>query len=64
MFRVPWLRYQLWGALGLIVVDATAAAPLVRQDRYYDAHPLVVEMKQVLMRREASAELPHPDPHP
>ena len=62
MYRPPSIRYQLWGGLGLIVVDATEAAPLVRQDRLYDMHPLVAEMKQILMRREASSELPRSDP--
>jgi hypothetical protein len=44
MFRDPDLRHELWGGLGLVVVDATRtsyfSAP-ARQRRYYETHHLV-----------------------
>ena len=44
MFRDPQLRHELWGGLGLVVVDATRTSyfsPPARQRRYYETHHLV-----------------------
>jgi methyltransferase family protein len=61
MFREPRRRYQLWGGLGLIVVDQDSSSPMVRQDRYYEAHPLIREVRQLVMEREASGDIAEPD---
>jgi hypothetical protein len=57
MFRAPSLRHELWGGLGLVLVDATRAAYFheggVRQDRYYEASRLIREMRDVVVDREA-----------
>jgi hypothetical protein len=54
MFRAPIWRYQLWGGLGLIVVDAGSSGTTLRQDRCYEAHSLMLEAKQ-LMTAEGNA---------
>jgi hypothetical protein len=46
MFRAPVWRYQLWGGLGLIVVDALSSGTTVTQDRCYEAHSLMLKVKQ------------------
>jgi hypothetical protein len=58
VFRQPSLRHQLWGGLGLIVVDAGAAGDTVTQDTYYETYPLIREMRDRLVEREASARIP------
>jgi hypothetical protein len=58
VFRRPAFRHQLWGGLGLIVVDADAASDTVTQDTYYETYPLIREMRDRLVEREASAEIP------
>lgn len=60
MLREPSRRYQLWGGLGLIVVDQDSRE-LVRQDRYYEAHSLIRTAKPVMIYREASNEIPGPE---
>lgn len=61
VFRQPELLHELWGGLGLVVVDASRlayfASATVVQDRYYPAHPLLAEMRDRLAAREqAQAE--------
>ena len=58
IFRQPSLRHQLWGGLGLIVVDADAPGDMVTQDTYYETYPLIREMRERLVEREATAEVP------
>lgn len=44
MFREPSLKHELWGGLGLVVVDSARSAYFagnVRQSRYYPAHDLI-----------------------
>jgi hypothetical protein len=44
MFREPSLKHELWGGLGLMVVDSARSAYFagnVRQSRYYPAHDLI-----------------------
>lgn len=41
MFQEPSLRDELWGGLGIVVVDSESDAPYLRQDRYYEAFHLV-----------------------
>jgi hypothetical protein len=44
MFREPGLLHELWGGLGLVVVDAARKAYFsgaVRQDRYFEAFELI-----------------------
>lgn len=57
MVREPSRRYQLWGGLGLIVVDQDSRE-MVRQDRYYEAHSLLLAAKALTIEREASNEIP------
>jgi hypothetical protein len=56
MFREPTLRHELWGGLGLLVIDSSRAAYFSdspRQKRYYDAYGLVREARKLVMDREA-----------
>jgi hypothetical protein len=51
MFRQPELKHELWGGLGLVVVDATRTgyfAGSVRQSRYYPAFDLVTTARERL----------------
>jgi Methyltransferase domain len=57
MFRGPGWRYQLWGGFGLIIVDEAHSGNTLRQDHYYEIQPLMQEMKQVVMQREASEDM-------
>lgn len=61
VFKQPELLHELWGGLGLVVVDASRLAYFpgtsVVQDRYYPAHPVFVEMRDRIAARErAEAE--------
>ncbi len=50
MFREPSLRDELWGGLGLIVVESGRPRPpdqSPRQQRYYDAHGLITRAKHL-----------------
>ena len=58
MFREPGLRYQLWGGLGLIVVDTAASGGTITQDTYYETYPLVMGIRQQVIEQEASGEVP------
>jgi hypothetical protein len=56
MFREPTLLHELWGGLGLIVVDSSRAAYFsggARQRRYYEAFGLVREARELVVDREA-----------
>jgi hypothetical protein len=56
MFREPSLLHELWGGLGLIVVDSSRAAYFsggARQRRYYEAFGLVREARGLVVDREA-----------
>jgi hypothetical protein len=55
MFREPGLLHELWGGLGLVVVDGARFAyfaPGVRQRRYYEAGPLLSIARDVVVARE------------
>jgi Methyltransferase domain len=55
MFREEALQHELWGGLGLVLVDAARKAyfsPRVRQERYYPAYPIFREMRDKLVSRE------------
>jgi hypothetical protein len=57
MFREPELLHELWGGLGLVVVDGARLgyfAPSVRQQRYYEAGPLLSIARDVVIARERS----------
>ncbi|ADB53865.1 hypothetical protein Cwoe_5460 [Conexibacter woesei DSM 14684] len=59
MFKQPSLRHELWGGLGLIVVDDSRPAtadPEVLQQRYYPAAPLWAEVRDTVVSREQGDE--------
>jgi Methyltransferase domain len=54
MFREPSLKHELWGGLGLVVVDSGRSgyfAGNVRQTRYYPAHELIRSARNQLVGR-------------
>jgi len=54
MFREPSLKHELWGGLGLVVVDSARAgyfAGNVRQSRYYPAFDLIRSARDELVGR-------------
>lgn len=56
MFRDPEHHHELWGGLGLVMVDATRTAyfpssPVV-EERYYEAGHLYPEMRALVLERE------------
>lgn len=60
MFREPSLRHQLWGGLGLVVVDARRTAYFgepVRQHRHYEAFSLFREARDAVVQRESLERL-------
>jgi Methyltransferase domain len=57
MFREPSLRHELWGGLGLVLVDAARLAYFsspVRQDRYYETYDLLRHARDLVVSREAA----------
>lgn len=55
MFRTPALLHELWGGLGLVVVDAARGAYFstgVRQTLYYDAFGLVCEARKAVAHED------------
>jgi hypothetical protein len=62
MFREPSLRHEMWGGLGLILVDATRTAYMrdrgVRQERYYEAFEIFREMRPVVVDCEGRGQAP------
>ena len=59
MFREPSLRDELWGGLGLIVVESEQTRPpgqSPRQPRYHDAHELIARAKQTRLELERHQE--------
>jgi hypothetical protein len=55
MFREERLRHELWGGLGLVLVDSARPAyanPQPVQQRYYDAGPLFAEIRDIVVARE------------
>jgi hypothetical protein len=59
MFREPSLRNELWGGLGLIVVESERPRPpgeSPRQVRYHDAHELIAQAKQTRLELERHLE--------
>lgn len=55
MFREPSLRYELWGGLGLAVVDASRQAYFAgsaMQTRYYELGLLLPELRDAIAERE------------
>lgn len=61
MFREPTLRHELWGGLGLVVVDDQhpGNGEQIRQGRYYEAAPLLRDARGVVLSREHADALPH-----
>jgi hypothetical protein len=54
MFQEPSLRHELWGGIGLVVVDSTRSAYFagnVRQSRYYPAYDLISAARDTLLER-------------
>jgi hypothetical protein len=52
MFQEPSLKHELWGGLGLVVVDSSRSAYFtgnVRQSRYYPAHDLIRSARDQLL---------------
>jgi hypothetical protein len=59
MFREPSLRYELWGGLGLILVEPGQSRPpgqSPRQMRYHDAHELIAQAKETRLELERHRE--------
>lgn len=57
MFRDPDHPHELWGGLGLVVVDATRtayfpSAPVI-EDRYYETAHLFPQMRDLVVARES-----------
>jgi hypothetical protein len=55
MFREPSLLHELWGGLGLVVVDSTRGAYFAggpRQQKYYEAHGLVRRARTLVVEEE------------
>jgi Methyltransferase domain len=54
MFRDPTLLHELWGGVGLIVLDADGGDGLepLRQTRYYAAYELLEEARRLVVDRE------------
>jgi hypothetical protein len=55
MFREPSLRHELWGGLGLVVVDTRRTAYFgepVRQQRHYEAFSLFRHARDSVVGRE------------
>jgi len=55
IFREPSLRYELWGGLGLVIVDATRKAYFgvpARQTRYYELGSLLSALRDSIVERE------------
>jgi hypothetical protein len=58
MFREPSLLHELWGGLGLVVVDSTRDAYFsepVRQRKYYAAFELVRSARELVVDEERGA---------
>jgi hypothetical protein len=58
MFREPSLLHELWGGLGLVVVDSTRDAYFsdpVRQRKYYEAFGLVRSARELVVDEERGA---------
>jgi hypothetical protein len=60
MFREPTLRHELWGGLGLVVVDDQhpGEGREIRQSRYYEAAPLLRDARGVVLSREHADAMP------
>jgi Methyltransferase domain len=59
MFREASLRHELWGGLGLVVLDASRKAYFAgsaRQTRYYDLGLLLPELRDAVVGRERGPE--------
>jgi hypothetical protein len=59
MFREPSLRDELWGGLGLIVVESERTRPpgqSPRQTRYREAHELIAGAKETRLELERHQE--------
>jgi hypothetical protein len=55
MFKEERLKYELWGGLGLVVVDASRPAyrtTEVLQQRYFPAAPLFAELRDISIARK------------
>jgi hypothetical protein len=66
MSREERLRHELWGGLGLVIVDSTrlayTAGP-VMQDRYYSAASLLADARDQVVERESASESDENDEH-
>ncbi|MDQ2911485.1 MAG: class I SAM-dependent methyltransferase [Actinomycetota bacterium] len=62
LFRQPSLLHELWGGLGLVVVDASRLAyfaPAVRQQRYYELGKLMPALRDLVVEQEAAVGREH-----
>jgi hypothetical protein len=65
MFQEPRLRHELWGGLGLVLVDAARLAygsNSVVQERYYPAASLLADAREAVIERERDANGKPPPP--
>jgi Methyltransferase domain len=54
MFQEPSLKHELWGGLGLVMVESARSAYFagnVRQSRYYPAYELITSARDQLLER-------------
>jgi hypothetical protein len=59
IFKEKGLKHELWGGLGLVVVDDSQPAlqtPDPEQQRYYAAAPLFAEIRNLVVEREEDAD--------
>jgi Methyltransferase domain len=59
MFREVGLAHELWGGLGLVVVDARRKAYFsepIRQSRYYEMFPLMSAIRDLVLEQEGPPE--------
>jgi hypothetical protein len=61
LFREPTLLHELWGGLGLVVVDSEHPGDgnKIRQGRYYEAASLLRDARAVVLSREHADAMPH-----
>jgi Methyltransferase domain len=60
MFREPRLLHEMWGGLGLVVIDSARGAYFssgARHTRYYETFELILEARKVLLDRAAGNAL-------
>jgi hypothetical protein len=66
MFKEERLEHELWGGLGLVVVDDSRPAhqvPDPMQQRYYPAAPLFAEIRDIVVAREEGRDVRRREEH-